>query len=420
MSKFEIVMPKLGESITDATITKWLKNVGDQVSEDESILEIATDKVDSEIPSPVNGILAERLFNEGDVVPVGSVIAFVNTGGEIEAPKEMKELPKMEEKLTEVPSEIVVDLPKVELKSNGKFLSPLIKNIALKENVSLSELNSIIGSGTEGRITKDDLFKYLESRKLSKPEKAPFPSAGFQVDFSQGDQIVEMDRMRKLIADHMVMSKQTSPHVTSFNEVDVTNLVKWRDKNKINFEKRENEKLTYTPIFIHAIAQAIKDFPMVNSSLEGTKIIIHKNINIGMAVALPSGNLIVPVIKNADQKSLLGIVKAVNDLAERARNNKLLPDEIQGGTFTITNLGSFGNLTGTPIINQPQVGIFAVGIIKKRPMVIETPDGDSIGIRQMMYASLSYDHRVVDGALGGMFLTRVSQYLEQFNAEQSI
>ena len=413
-------MPKLGESITEATITKWLKSVGEQVAEDDSLLEIATDKVDSEIPSPVNGFLAECLFKEGDIVPVGSVIAYIRTIGKVDLQAEIELVPIVKNPVNEDPKEVIEELPKETIKTGDKFFSPLIKSIAITENVSVNELNTISGSGAEGRITKDDLLRYIENRKTSKPQTKTIETASVKVDFSKGDQIIEMDRMRKLIADHMVLSKHTSPHVTSFNEVDVTNVVKWRESNKINFEKRENEKLTYTPIFIYAIAQAIKDFPMINSSLNGTQIIVHKDVNIGMAVALPSGNLIVPVIKNADQKSLLGIVKAVNDLSLRARNSKLLPDEIQGGTFTLTNLGSFGNLTGTPIINQPQVGIFAVGVIKKRPVVIETKEGDFIGIRQIMYSSLSYDHRVVDGALGGLFLTRVSHYLENFDAEQSI
>lgn len=443
MAEVEMKMPKMGESVAEATIIKWLKNEGDTVDADESVLEIATDKVDSEVPSSTAGVLLKKLFNEGDVVQVGTVIAIIGSdkaagssapqAAKVESTETNKtiEVATVAEKVPYVPELIVT-------KSNGaaRFYSPLVRNIAAQEGVSGDELDRIAGTGAEGRVTKKDILTYLENRTngkgaatvIAEPAKpaaqktaeAPKAVSSPAVSMSGDTEIVEMDRMRKLIADHMVMSKHTSPHVTSYVEADVTNLVVWRNKVKNEFEKREKEKLTFTPIFIEAVARAIKDFPMVNVSVDGTKIIIRKNINIGMATALPSGNLIVPVIRNADRMNLLGLTKSVNDLANRARNNKLVPDEIQGGTFTLTNVGTFGNVMGTPIINQPQVAILAVGAIRKKPAVIETPQGDAIAIRHMMFLSHSYDHRVVDGALGGSFVRRVADYLEQFDINRSI
>ena len=428
-------MPKMGESVAEATIIKWLKNEGDKVEADESVLEIATDKVDSEVPSSTAGILLKRLFNEGDVVKVGSVIAVIGTGdnGQVAShPANISGATNQEEKIKEQNKVIEEQVPFVPShpisKSNGtaRFYSPLVRTIAAQEGVSTVELDNMQGTGAEGRVTKRDILSYLE-RKVKTVKPSPVivpaatvapnaPSPAVITSSSQGDsEIIEMDRMRKLIAEHMVMSKHISPHVTSFVEADVTNIVLWRNKVKDEFEKREKEKLTFTPIFIEAVARAIKDFPMINVSVEGTKIIVKKNINIGMAAALPSGNLIVPVIRNADRMNLLGLTKAVNDLAGRARNNKLLPDEIQGGTYTISNVGTFGNVMGTPIINQPQVAILAVGAIRKIPAVIETPQGDAIAIRHKMFLSHSYDHRIVDGALGGSFVRRVADYLEQFD-----
>lgn len=443
MAKFEIIMPKLGESIIEATITRWVKNIGDTVEEDDSLVEIATDKVDSEIPSPVEGVLVKTLFNEGDVVPVGTVIALVETEGEETPTNDSEESPEKKD-INEVAKDTTsVDTaenqPEVKATENtqpapadftasDRFYSPLVKSMAKAENISLAELDSITGSGHDNRVTKADVIQFLENRKSVQPK----PAAGTpakpsmpkvtppSVPAGQGDQVVEMDRMRKLIADHMVMSKQVSPHVTSFIDADVTQIVNWRNKVKDSFSKREGEKITFTPIFIHAAAMALREFPQINVSLDGYNIIYRKNINIGMATALPSGNLIVPVIKNADQKNLLGVVKNVNDLAGRARINKLQPDEIQGGTFTITNFGSFDSLTGTPIINQPQVAILGVGAIRKQPRVIETPDGDMIGIRHIMILSLAYDHRIVDGALGGMFLKRMKELLESFDPNTQI
>lgn len=443
MANFDLIMPKMGESVAEATIIKWSKKEGDHIKIDETVLEIATDKVDSEIPSPFEGKLVKCLFNEGDVVQVGAVIAVISSdaGAAVAAP------------VTPATPEVKAPETKVaaaELSSNAasakdysatdKFYSPLVKSIAKEEGISLSELDTIKGTGQDGRVTKGDILAYLpnrsktssvtpttsvpEARKDSKPLAAGDNQVVVNrpsVSVGGGDEIIEMDRMRKIIADHMVMSKHVSPHVTSFVEADVTALVQWRDKMKKEFEKRDGEKLTFTPIFIEAVAKAIKDFPMINISVDqtGTKIIKRKNINIGMAAALPSGNLIVPVIKNADEKNLLGLTKAVNDLANRARANKLTPDEIQGGTFTLTNVGNFGNVMGTPIINQPQVAILAVGAIKKKPAVIETPEGDMIGIRQFMFLSLSYDHRVVDGSLGGSFVRRVADYLEKWDVNRT-
>ena len=431
MAKFDIIMPKLGESIIEATITRWMKNEGDIVAEDDAIVEIATDKVDSEIPSPVEGTLIKRFYNEGDVVAVGAIIAQIDIAGEVVDDSVAIELTKEEAKSNSVKAHDLSNeqVNIISSSSSDRFYSPLVKSIASQENISVSELDKIAGSGKEGRLTKDDLMNYLKSRSVTKNALPEAPKKEIPVQpkieqpkvlSSAGDQIVEMDRMRKMIADHMVMSKQVSPHVTSFIEVDMTNIVLWRNRIKNSFEKREGEKITFTPIFIEAAAKAIKDYPGVNASVDGNKVILRKNINIGMATALPNGNLIVPVIKNADQKNLLGITKNVNDLANRSRINKLSPDDIQDGTFTITNLGSFGSITGTPIINQPQVAILAVGAIKKKPVVIETPSGDTIGIRHIMILSLSYDHRVVDGGMGGLFIKRVTEYLENFDINTSI
>jgi len=434
MATFDIVMPKLGESIIEATITKWLKAAGDQVNEDDALAEIATDKVDSEIPSPVEGVVKELLFKEGDIVPVGKVIAVIDLGGEAAAPEKKEDEkaaePAKEEKPAEKEAEPAPSAPvkeSDETYSGDRFYSPLVKNIAKKENISLQELDKVQGTGKDGRLTKQDLLDYLQNRpsegaateKTSAPKATPsFESP--KVTMESGDEIYEMDRMRKLIADHMVMSKQVSAHVTSFIDVDVTAIVNWREKNKDAFFDREKEKLTYTPIFIEAAAQVLKEFPRVNASVDGINIIHRKKINIGMATALPNGNLIVPVIRNADQKNLLGIVKDVNDLANRARKKSLLPDEIQEGTFTVTNFGTFDSLTGTPIINQPQVAILGIGAIRKKPVVIETPQGDVIGIRHIMILSLAYDHRVVDGALGGMYLKRMKELLEDWDAGRKV
>ncbi|MCX6292612.1 MAG: dihydrolipoamide acetyltransferase family protein [Bacteroidetes bacterium] len=434
-------MPKMGESVAEATILKWLKKEGDKIEADEPVLEIATDKVDSEIPAPASGILSKRLFAEGQVVKVGEVIALITAENEkaesipVAAPvvtASPSSNGKTEKPVTETVAATPAHTePTVITSSSGRFYSPLVRNIAKQEGIGIAELESIKGSGMNDRVTKQDLLKHLEQRV--KPAYQPAPSVPVAapsvpstapsspaISVSGHVEIIEMDRMRKLIADHMVMSKHTSAHVTSFVEVDVTNMVKWRDKVKNDFEKREKEKITFTPIFIEAVIKAIKDFPMINVSVDGTKIIIKKDINIGMAAALPTGNLIVPVIKKADYLNLTGLTKMVNDLANRARNNKLKPEEIQDGTFTLTNVGTFGNVMGTPIINQPQVAILATGAIRKKPAVIETPQGDTIGIRHMMFLSLSYDHRVVDGALGGSFLRRVADYLEQFDVNRII
>ncbi len=443
MAKFEIVMPKMGESVIEATITKWLKVEGDRLEEDDPIVEIATDKVDSEIPSPVEGKIVKTLFEEGDVVAVGTVIAIVEmdddedeepetaTVSEEKVEKTEPKAEKTQEAVTE--PEKVAEAP-ADFNASERFYSPLVKSIAKAENISLAELEGIEGSGMDGRVTKADVLAYLESKGKQAPAKAAATKAEApkteapkvakidapKVVAGTGDQVVEMDRMRRLIADHMVMSKQVSPHVTSFIDVDVTNIVNWRNKVKDSFQKREGQKITFTPIFFEAAAQALKEFPQVNASVDGYNIILRKNINIGMATALPNGNLIVPVIKNADEKNLLGITKAVNDLATRARANKLEPDDIQGGTFTITNFGSFDSLTGTPIINQPQVAILAVGAIRKQPAVIETEFGDVIAIRHIMILSLAYDHRVVDGALGGMYLKKMKELLENFDVNREV
>lgn len=422
-------MPKLGESIIEATITRWVKKVGDQLEEDDSIVEIATDKVDSEIPSPVDGKLTELLFEEGDVIPVGTVIAIVEMDDDDDSSNDdsdstVPEVVTTVAKKAETPAASVIKEPvAANFSESTRFYSPLVKSMAKTENISVAELEGITGSGKDGRVTKNDVQKFLSDRSTT----GSVPSgtittkvAAPPVQAMVSDRVVEMDRMRKLIADHMVMSKQVSPHVTSFIDVDVTNIVNWRNSVKDKFLKREGEKITYTPIFTQAAAQALKDYPQINVSLDGYNIIYRKDINIGMAAALPNGNLIVPVIKKADEKSLLGVVKSVNDLANRAKTNKLMPDEIQGGTFTITNFGSFDSLTGTPIINQPQVAILGIGAIRKQPAVIETLQGDFIGIRHIMILSLAYDHRIVDGALGGMYLKRLKELLENFSPDTSI
>ena len=444
MARFELKLPKMGESVAEATITNWLKQVGDKIEMDEAVLEIATDKVDSEVPSEVSGILIEQLFQKDDLVQVGQTIAIIETeakaAGEIvkeEVPVAAQEIIKTMEVAQDLVAAQVNNTP-TDFKDSDKFYSPLVKNIAQSENIPLAELELVEGTGKNGRLTKNDILDYIATRKSSgsaivapKAENivheqvlTPAVAAAVSVApvaFAQpvsvngGDEIIEMDRMRKLISGYMVASVQTSAHVQSFIEVDVTNIVKWRDKVKVAFEKREGEKLTYTPILMEAIAKALKDFPMMNISVQGDFIIKKKQINLGMAAALPNGNLIVPVIKNADQLNLVGMAKAVNDLGNRAKQGKLKPDDTQGGTYTVTNVGTFGSVFGTPIINQPQVGILALGAIRKVPAVIETPEGDFIGIRQKMFLSHSYDHRVVDGALGGSFVKRVADYLEAFD-----
>jgi 2-oxoglutarate dehydrogenase E2 component (dihydrolipoamide succinyltransferase) len=429
----EFKMPKMGESISEATIISWLKEVGDSVTAEEIILEVATDKVDSEVPSPCSGTITEIRFQKDDVVAVGEVLALISTDGaeSTTTKSEVKEQVSNKEqaKVVESKSEAVNVKAPVLIKSNpDAFLSPLIISIAQKENLSLEEVQSIPGSGAEGRIQKSDVFNYLKSRKYplqSKPvpiqqtavSTYPKPT----INYVEGkDRIVEMDRMRKMIADHMVYSKHTAPHVTSYIEVDVTNLVNWRNEVKDLFQEKYNEKLTFTPIFVDAVARAIQDFPMINVSVDEKKIVVHHDINVGMATALPNGNLIVPVVKNANEKDLAALAKDVNYLAESSRNNKLKPDDVKGSTLTISNVGTFGSLMGTPIINQPEVAILALGIIKKRPEVITTAKGDEIAIRSMMYLSLSFDHRVVDGFLGGSFLRRVGDYLEQFDTNKPI
>lgn len=443
MSQIDILLPKMGESVAEATIIKWLKNEGDHVAADEPIVEIATDKVDSEVPAPQDGILLKRLVNDGDVVKVGQLIAHIGTAGEAKstAPTPAPPAAASNGRPAATPQHAATTASTASIGKSGpggKFYSPLVRNIAQSEGVSLSELESISGSGQGGRVTKRDILDFLPQRGSSPaPVAAPASAAAAPAPVASsapataaakpaapklvpgpGDELVEMDRMRKLIADHMVMSKATSPHVTSFVEADVTNLVLWRDRVKGPFEKREGEKITFTPVFIMAIAQAIKEMPMINVQVDGQTIIKKKDINIGMAAALPTGNLIVPVIKNADRYNLTGLAKAVNDLAKRAREGKLSPDEISGGTYTVTNVGTFGNVLGTPIINQPQVAIMAMGAIRKKPAVLETPAGDVIAIRHMMFLSHSYDHRVVDGALGGRFVRRVADILEAWSLDQ--
>lgn len=458
MARFELKLPKMGESVAEATITNWLKEVGDKIEADEAVLEIATDKVDSEVPSEVSGILVEQLFGKDDLVQVGQTIAIIETGGDasqaktveqVAVPAEAAEI----EKTIETAQETVA-APQ-DFSGSDKFFSPLVKNIAKEEGISTAELDGINGSGKDGRVTKEDILKYVEDRKagvitpkvepVATPAETVTPTKtetatateiatpvapkvaepvvqksqqAVPVSVNGGDEIIEMDRMRKLISGYMITSVQTSAHVQSFIEVDVTNIVKWRDKVKTAFEKREGEKLTFTPIMMEAVAKALKDFPGMNISVNGEYIIKKKNINLGMAAALPNGNLIVPVIKNADQLNLVGMAKAVNDLGNRAKAGKLKPDDTQGGTYTVTNVGTFGSVFGTPIINQPQVGILALGAIRKVPAVIETPEGDFIGIRQKMFLSHSYDHRVVDGALGGSFVKRVAEYLEAFDIDR--
>lgn len=465
---FELTMPKMGESVAEATITQWLKNEGDSIALDESVLTIATDKVDSDIPSPVAGVLVKKLFNENDVIQVGQVIAHIETGdGKTAAPAASSPQPvaapaaSNEQPAAAAPAtsnqQPVAAAPATSGQqplakgSGNRFYSPLVRSMAAQEGLSQAELDQIDGSGQEGRVTKHDVLAYLAQRasgahrtavaatgpasEASAPTPAPAGAAapksseaapsghGFKAPaptLFPGDEIREMDRMRKLIADHMVMSKHVSPHVTSFVEADVTAIVRWREKVKSGYEKREGEKLTFTPIFMEAVVKAIKDFPNINVSVDGNNVVYHKPINLGMATALPSGNLIVPVIKNADRLSLSGMTKEVNELANRARSNALKPDDIQGGTYTVTNVGSFGNILGTPIINQPQVAILALGAIRKMPAVVETAEGDVIAIRHKMFLSHSYDHRVVDGALGGMFVRRVADYLEQWDPNREI
>ncbi|HVU55800.1 MAG TPA: dihydrolipoamide acetyltransferase family protein [Puia sp.] len=466
MPLVDLVMPKMGESIVEATILKWLKQPGDAVKQDESVLEIATDKVDSEVPSSVEGVLEEVLFKVNDVVPVGAVIARVRTGAMAGSTAPAKEPPVARQESGSgyqattrpepAPRPESAPMAQTAPMTNGhksantipanRFYSPLVLNIAASEGVPLHELENIPGSGNEGRVTKKDILQYVAGRKgdgigiigqgaptipvtsYRRPEQDTRPATAAVTPVRETSspytvpsgnvEIIEMDRMRRLIADHMVRSKQTSAHVTSFAEADVTNMVHWRDRVKKEFEKREGTKITFTPLFIEAVIHCIKKYPVINSSVDGDRIIIKKDINIGMATALPGGNLIVPVIRQADQLNLVGLTRQVNALADNARQNKLRPEDTQGGTFTLTNVGTFGSLMGTPIINQPQVAILAVGAIKKRPVVLETPEGDAIGIRHMMYLSLSYDHRIVDGSMGASFLTAVAKELESFPADR--
>ena len=455
MAQFELILPKMGESVAEATITNWLKNEGDFIEAEESVVEVATDKVDSEVPSPVSGTLVSIISNINDVAQVGQAIAIIETEAtgdtSAEAPatqaaepaKAPETSPAVEKVAAQLETEVAaaaqtasVETPHAPIakNSNGRFYSPLVRSMAKTEGIGQAELDQIQGSGKDGRVTKKDVLAYLESGRTAPAAapapaatpaapaapKAPAASAAPNIVPSAGDEIIEMDRMRKLIADHMVNSVQTSPHVTSFVEADMTKVVLWRNKVKKAFQEKHGEKITFTPIIMEAIVKAIQDFPMINVSVDGSNIIKHGNINVGMAAALPSGNLIVPVVKNADQLSLLGLTKAVNDLANRARNNALKPDEISGGTYTLTNVGTFGNPLGTPIINQPQVAIMAAGAIVKKPAVVETPEGDLIAVRHKMFLSHSYDHRVVDGALGGMFVKRVAEYLEAWDLNREI
>ncbi len=451
MAQFELILPKMGESVAEATITTWLKNEGDFIEAEESVVEVATDKVDSEVPSPVSGTLVKIISNVNDVAQVGAAIAIIETegSGETEAAAESAPAtapaPAVEEVVAEIETQVAAaaqtaapaapNAP-IAKNSNGRFYSPLVRSMAKEEGIGQAELDQIKGSGKDGRVTKKDVLAYLEGGRTAPAAapapaatpatapaaapKAPAATATPSITPSAGDEIIAMDRMRKLIADHMVNSVQTSPHVTSFVEADMTKVVLWRNKVKKSFQEKHGEKITFTPIIMEAIVKAIQDFPMINVSVDGSNIIKHGNINVGMAAALPSGNLIVPVVKNADQLSLLGLTKAVNDLANRARNNALKPDEISGGTYTLTNVGTFGNLLGTPIINQPQVAIMAAGAIVKKPAVVETPEGDLIAVRHKMFLSHSYDHRVVDGALGGMFVKRVAEYLEAWDMNREI
>lgn len=428
-------MPKMGESVMEGTVLSWLKKVGETIEEDESILEVATDKVDTEIPATHGGVLKEILAQEGDVVEVGKPVAIIETDGEVAA-----EVPAAAPAPEQTPVEKAEEILETAIATSspngngvprtsaaGKFYSPLVRSIAKEENISVAELDALSGSGMEGRVTKNDILSYIQTRKSGGAVATPASNGHtatvhqpMPVTVSGQDEVIEMDRMRKMIAERMVASKHISPHVTSFVEADVTKMVAWRNKIKNSFKEREGESLTFTPILIEAIVKAIKDFPLINVQVDGDKIIKKAAINIGMATALPSGNLIVPVIHNADQLSLIGITKKVNDLAKRARENKLKPDELQGGTYTVSNVGSFGNVMGTPIIVQPQVAILALGAIQKKPSVVETPEGDLIGIRSKMFLSHSYDHRVVDGALGGMFVRRVADYLEAYELDRTI
>lgn len=450
MSKFELKLPRMGESVVEATLTSWLKEVGETIEMDEAIFEVATDKVDSEVPSEVEGILVEKLFNIDDIIKVGQIVAVIEVNGEnvpssegMAVPQENKEIPletiAVLEETMAIVKETSDNVLKHDFSSSEQFYSPLVKNIAKQEGISVTELDSISGTGKEGRVSKNDILAYIENRNsnTTQPttpviEKDVRPMAEvFKVDATEKqtlavtrsdgpDEIVQMTRMGKLIAKHMTDSVSTSAHVQSFIEVDVTNIVNWRNKMKDSFEKREGEKLTFTPIFMEAVAKALKNYPLLNSSVDGDKVIKKRNINIGMAAALPDGNLIVPVIKNADRLNLVGMAKTVNDLAYRSRNNQLKPDEVQDGTYTVTNVGTFGSVFGTPIINQPEVGILALGAIRKIPSVIETSEGDFIGIRSKMYLSHSYDHRVVNGALGSMFVKSVADYLEAWDLEREV
>jgi 2-oxoglutarate dehydrogenase E2 component (dihydrolipoamide succinyltransferase) len=453
MAQFELILPKMGESVAEATVTNWLKNVGDVIDAEESVVEVATDKVDSEVPSPVSGTLVKILVDINGVAEVGSPIAIIEVEGEGSgttasaapevAPEPAVAVAEIEAQVAAAAATVSAPVPSgpIAKNSNGRFYSPLVRSMAKEEGIGQAELDQISGSGKEGRVTKKDIVAYLEAGRKAMapaaasqtpavspapaapvsaaPAVAPKPSAP-AMKIGEGDEIIEMDRMRKLIADHMVNSVHTSPHVTSFVEADMTKVVLWRNHMKNEFQKKHGEKITFTPIIMEAIVKAIQDFPMINISIEGNNIIKHGRINVGMAAALPSGNLIVPVVKNADQLSLLGLTKAVNDLANRARNNQLKPDEISGGTYTLTNVGTFGNVMGTPIINQPQVAIMAAGAIVKKPAVVETPEGDVIAVRHKMFLSHSYDHRAVDGALGGMFVKRVAEYLESWDLNREI
>ncbi|MCP4440115.1 MAG: 2-oxo acid dehydrogenase subunit E2 [Aureispira sp.] len=437
MARVDLIMPKLGESVMEATILTWEKQVGDTIEMDENVVVIATDKVDTEVPSPVEGKLVEILFPEGETVPVGSAIAIIETdaAAEVQASPAVSEPKNAKTAVVEAAPQKQVATAMTVSANGTRFYSPLVKSIAKEEGIAMAELETVAGSGKDGRVTKHDILNHLKNRSAAPVQQKTTPTTPAKkqavvksapqftappVDKSGNIEIIEMDRMRRLIADHMVMSKHVSPHVTSFVEADVTNMVNWRNKNKKKFQERYGEKITFTPLFVEAVVNAIKDYPMVNVGVEGNTIIRHKDINIGMAAALPTGNLIVPVIKNADYLNLTGLAKKVNDLANRARNNKLRPDEIQGGTFTLTNVGTFGNVMGTPIINQPQAAIMATGAIRKKPAVLETEHGDVIAIRHMMFLSMSYDHRIVDGMLGGSVLRRVADYLESFDPNREI
>jgi 2-oxoglutarate dehydrogenase E2 component (dihydrolipoamide succinyltransferase) len=441
MAQFEVIMPKMGESIEEATITKWFVKVGDKVVEDDILLEIATDKVDSEIPSPVEGVVTKLLYQQDEVIPVGSVIAIINLDAETVIVSESETIPATAKAPLSIPGNL--EKPQILLNENifntpGRFYSPLVRKIASEENIPKSVLDTINGSGREGRVQKQDILSFLKKNKspettekstlqssktISSVSQSVTPGAekpSAPVSINAGDEIIQMDRMRKIIAEHMIKSIQVSAHVTNMLEADVTDVVNWRNKIKNEFEKREGDKITFLPIFLEAIIKALKDYPMINSSVDGDKIIIKKRINLGIAVALPNYNLIVPVIKNADYLNLAGLTKELNRLANAARNNKLKPDEIQDGTFTITNFGSFKNSIGTPIINQPQVAIIAIGSIEKKPAVLETPQGDVIAIRHKMFLSLTYDHRIIDGSLGGMFLRKIGDYIESFDTGRTI